>query len=94
METWQAVEMLLAELHGRGRAYAPLVSGAVISHRIDTPASDRRKAVRLAYLATEGAEALVRCDTHHKANRPDLWEQCRKVNVVDALLGRRTDCGA
>ena len=94
MERWQTIEMLLAERYGIGLAYPTNEPSG--SCRIEpwVPDNDCRRAIRLAGLHLDGPAALTTCDHHFQPNRPDLWEQCRKVAVVDALLGRRTDCGA
>lgn len=52
----------------------------------------RSRAVRLATMAVSGSDAPATCDTHSLTNRPDLWAQCEKVTVRDALMGRT--CGA
>lgn len=47
-----------------------------------------RAARRLIEFRLHGPEVPVRCDKHEGINAFDLWAQCRKVRVVDALLGR------
>jgi len=51
----------------------------------------RSRAVRLATMAVSGSDAPATCDTHSLTNRPDVWAQCVKVPVRDALMGRT--CG-
>ena len=53
---------------------------------------DRRRAIRLARSRVHGHDSFTTCDTHAVTNRPDLWAQCEKVTVRDALMGHL--CGA
>lgn len=53
---------------------------------------DRKRAIRLARSRVHGHDSFTTCDTHAVTNRPDLWAQCEKVTVRDALMGHL--CGA
>lgn len=48
--------------------------------------------IRLAVMHLDGPEGRLPCDKHAVTNRPDLWAQCEKVTVRDALMGHL--CGA
>ena len=46
------------------------------------------KARLLLNFKTNGAEHMVICAACYPPSRPDLWGQCAKVRVIDALLNR------
>ena len=46
------------------------------------------KARLLVNFKTNGAEHMVICAACYPPSRPDLWGQCAKVRVIDALLNR------
>lgn len=52
------------------------------------PLAERVKAGRLALMAVRGPEWPETCDAHKVQNRPDIWDECGKVSVASALLGR------
>lgn len=47
----------------------------------------RIRALRLVRWRTGGPEYPMVCDRHNHESRPDMWEQCGRVRVVDALRG-------
>jgi len=50
--------------------------------------ADRRRAALLARMQVNGPSHPVTCEAHHAPNRPDIWDECGKVDVASALLGR------
>lgn len=45
------------------------------------------KAARIAHLQLHGPEYRVICDNHQGPNAYELWDQCQRVPVRDAMIG-------
>lgn len=54
---------------------------------IHIPIEIRMKALRLANMHLDGPDKRALCDFHIVYNSPDLWDQCSKIPVRNALMG-------
>ena len=89
LEHWEMVKMAVAEIDSTILIRRP--PGEVGRYEFIGCARTAKRASRLALLSTEGPEAPSTCAAHGISNRPDLWDACLKVRVMDALNGLTCD---
>ena len=91
LERWEMVAMAVAEIDPTIWIGPPRDSrfGSMSNAGADQKVSAR--AHRLVQLSRFGPDRPAVCDDHRLPDRPDLWEKCLKVRVMDALNGLTCD---
>ena len=91
LEFWEMVAMAVAEIDGTVGIRAPLSEKSRFAASWWAKNEMIRKAANLVDLARSGPETPVVCSLHYQPGRPDLWDACLKVRVMDALNGLTCD---